>query len=238
MSILCISDIHLSESRPAVTELFFTFLKREARRAEALYILGDLFDAWIGDDDCSQLANDVKNNLSALTDAGTKLFLQHGNRDFLIGQKFLSYIKASLLDDYHVLDYGNIRILLTHGDLLCTDDVHYQRFRTKVRKPFNRWCLLRLPLFLRQRLADSWRSQSMYANAKKSLDIMDVNLGAVVSVMENNDASILVHGHTHIPGRHRVDDSGKERIVLGEWNSYGSVLSLCEASWTLSEVTL
>ena len=121
MSILCISDIHLSESRPAVTELFFTFLKREARRADALYILGDLFDAWIGDDDCSQLANDVRSNLSALTDAGTKLFLQHGNRDFLIGQKFLSYIKASLLEDYHILEYGKLRLLLTHGDLLSSD---------------------------------------------------------------------------------------------------------------------
>jgi UDP-2,3-diacylglucosamine hydrolase len=238
MSILFISDIHLSESRPAVTELFFRFLKREARGADALYILGDLFDAWIGDDDCSQLAENVKNNLSSLTDAGTKLFLQHGNRDFLIGQKFLSYIKASLLDDYHILEYDTVRVLLTHGDLLCTDDVHYQRFRTKVRKPFNRWCLLRLPLFLRQRLADSWRRQSIYANAKKSADLMDVNSGAVVSVMEYYDTTVLVHGHTHRPGRHRVDDSGKERIVLGEWNSYGSVLSLCEASWTLSEVTL
>ncbi len=237
MSILCISDIHLSESRPAVTKLFFTFLKREARGADALYILGDLFDAWIGDDDRSQLANDVKNNLSALTDAGTKLFLQHGNRDFLIGQKFLSYIKASLLDDYHILEYDNIRLLLTHGDLLCTDDVHYQRFRKKVRKPFSRWCILSLPLFLRQRLADYLRRQSMYANTKKSADLMDVNSGAVVSVMEYCDVTVLVHGHTHRPGRHRVDDSGKERIVLGEWNSCGSVLCLSEASWMLREVT-
>ncbi len=237
MSILCISDIHLSESRPAVTKLFFTFLKREARGADALYILGDLFDAWIGDDDRSQLANDVKNNLSALTDAGTKLFLQHGNRDFLIGQKFLSYIKASLLDDYHILEYDRVRLLLTHGDLLCTDDVHYQRFRKKVRNPFSRWCILSLPLFLRQRLADSWRRQSMDANTKKAADLMDVNSGAVVSVMNYCDVTVLVHGHTHRPGRHRVDDSGKERIVLGEWNSCGSVLCLSEASWTLCEVT-
>ena len=238
MSIICISDIHLSEARPAVTELFFKFLAEEAEGADELYILGDLFDLWIGDDDNSQLAEDVKTNLARLSDTGTKLFLQHGNRDFLIGQKFLSRIKATLLDDYHLLEYRDRRLLLTHGDLLCTDDIDYQNFRKKIRKPLYRWCILGLPLFIRKRLANSWRKQSIKANAKKPSDIMDVNPGAVASVMDYNSATLLVHGHTHLPGHHGIDGPKGERIVLGDWDLHGWALCLSDDSAILSKVTL
>ncbi|MBV33183.1 MAG: UDP-2,3-diacylglucosamine diphosphatase [Porticoccaceae bacterium] len=236
MSILCISDIHLSEARPSVTELFFKFLTREAEGVDELYILGDLFDSWIGDDENSQLAEDVKRNLARLSDTGTKLFLQHGNRDFLIGEKFLSRIKATLLDDYHLIEYKDHRLLLTHGDLLCTDDVDYQNFRKKVRKPLCQWFILGLPLFIRKRLANYWRKQSSKANVKKPSDIMEVNLGAVASVMDCNAATLLVHGHTHRPGRHGVDATEKERIVLGEWNAHGWAVSVSNDSAVLFKV--
>jgi UDP-2,3-diacylglucosamine hydrolase len=228
MTDLLISDLHLSPERPAITRAFFDFLDNHAKNARALYILGDLVEAWIGDDDPDQLARDIVARLRDLADSGTALYIQHGNRDFLMGKRFARETGATLLGDYHVIDtseYANLgRILLCHGDTLCSDDVDYQKFRRKVRNPINRWLLAHLPLRKRQEIARKWRTQSSAANSNKADNIMDVNSDTVDEVMSAHNAQTLIHGHTHRPGIH--DNSFGKRVVLGDWEQQGWYASL------------
>lgn len=178
MSILFVSDIHLSPQRPTIVRAFLDFLGGRAQEAEALYILGDLFEAWVGDDDPSELASTVKRALAALTSCGVSVFIQKGNRDFTLGQRFATETGATLLADEHLVsDYGT-RTLLMHGDSLCTDDEDYQRFRKKSRHPLYLWCLVHLPLKLRQNIAANWRKKGADANSNKASQIMDVNAQA------------------------------------------------------------
>ena len=224
MSILFVADIHLSPQRPTIVRAFLGFLNGRAQEAEALYILGDLFEAWIGDDDPSELASSIKTALAELGDKGVSVFIQRGNRDFTLGDRFVRETGATLLADEHIInDYGT-QALLMHGDSLCTDDVEYQRFRKKSRHPIYLWCLVHLPLRVRQNIATSWRKKSAAANSNKASQIMDVNETAVSAVMSKHNAGTLVHGHTHRPDNHQLGDN--QRIVLGDWDKLGWCLTL------------
>ncbi len=219
MTTLFIADLHLSPGRPEVTEAFIAFLQQRAAGAGALYILGDLFEAWIGDDDPSALASRVTAALRELTEAGTQLAFQHGNRDFLVGKRFAEATGATLLGDEAVVQLDGRPVLLMHGDSLCLDDVAYQRFRRKVRNPAIKWLLAHLPLSKRLQIAARWRAGSKAANRNKPESIMDVTPQEVVRLMDRYRVQTLIHGHTHRPATHRVKLSAGagERWVLGDW---------------------
>jgi len=227
MSTLFISDLHLDESRPEIVDLFERFLATEARGAEALYILGDLFESWIGDDDDSPLAGRVARALRALSDSGVPIYFMRGNRDFVLGKDFARKAGMTILDDPTIIDLHGQPALLMHGDTLCTDDVDYQKFR---RIMHNRWFqrfALALPLSVRRRIAGRLRGQSQKHVARKAETIMDVNQGAVEAVMRAHGVRLLIHGHTHRPATHRFDLGGQtaERIVLGDWYDQSSILT-------------
>lgn len=219
MTVLFISDIHLSPERPEIFRAFSKFLSEHAKDASALYVLGDLFDAWIGDDDPSDLATNTKKALRDVSDAGVDLFFQRGNRDFTIGAKFGKDIRGTIIKDEHIVISGLQAALVMHGDSLCTDDVEYQRFRKKSRNPIYRWCLINLPLKTRLSIAKKWRNDSASATSNKAIDIMDVNEDAVLNVMKKHKIATLIHGHTHRPQIHKVSEG--KRIVLGDWESQG-----------------
>ena len=236
MPLLFISDLHLSPERPAVSRAFLVFLQQRAAAASALYILGDLFEAWIGDDDPSDLSIEIQAALRSLSDSGVPLFIQHGNRDFLLGKRFAKNTGAILLDDEYIVEHQGHRALVMHGDSLCTDDIDYQRFRRKARNPIYRWLLAHLPLKRRQKLARDWRAKSKAANSNKASAIMDVNQDAVTRVMSQHNVDMLIHGHTHRPDRHPL--SKGERIVLGDWEAFGWVLSLDNNGYSLESFAI
>lgn len=220
MSTLFISDLHLEESRPDITGAFLNFLKNEAMGVERLYILGDFFEAWIGDDERTPLQEQVATALREVSDSGTDTYLMHGNRDFLIGEDFCERVGATLLDDPTVIDLYGTPTLLMHGDSLCTDDVEYQKFRTNMRNPKTVAMLLARPLKDRQLMARQLREISMAKNQGKAESIMDVNLEEVVIEFERHDVQLMIHGHTHRPAIHELEANGNpaRRIVLGDWD--------------------
>ena len=236
MPVLFISDLHLSPERPAISRAFLVFLRQRATSASALYILGDLFEAWIGDDDPTDLSIEIQTALRSLSESGVPLFVQHGNRDFLIGRRFAHNTGATLLGDEHVVEHHGQRALVMHGDSLCTDDIDYQRFRRKARHPVYRWLLAHLPLKRRQKLARDWRAKSMAANSNKASAIMDVNPDAVARVMDQQNVDTLIHGHTHRPNRHPLANG--ERIVLGDWEALGWVLVLAKNGYNLESFAI
>jgi UDP-2,3-diacylglucosamine hydrolase len=227
MSTLFISDLHLDESRPEIVDLFERFLGGQARGAKALYILGDLFESWIGDDDDSALAQRVARALHALSESGVPVYFMRGNRDFALGETFARKAGMTILDDPTIIDLYGEPALLMHGDTLCIDDVDYQKFR---RIMHNRWfqrVALALPLSLRRRIAGRLRGQSQKHVARKAEAIMDVNQSAVESAMRTHGVRLLIHGHTHRPATHNFDVDGRnaERIVLGDWYDQSSILT-------------
>lgn len=228
--IIFVSDLHLSLEKKSITRRFLRFLEQRANRAKALYILGDLFDAWIGDDDNTPPNKAIKQRLKRLTSAGTRVFLQLGNRDFLLGERFAEETGVVLLDDYHVIDLFGVRTLLTHGDLLCSDDIAYQAFRAKSRT--SEWIdnVLSKPLLLRLLAARWYRFRSHFHKRKKSREIMDVNQQTVVDVMRQYRCRRLIHGHTHRPAIHdfSVDGQQARRFVLADWKEKSADI-LC---WT------
>ncbi len=225
---LFISDLHLRLTKPAITRQFLDFLEKRAIGVEALYILGDLFDTWVGDDDPSPPANKVKTALKRLIDCGTPVYFQQGNRDFLIGGRFLSETGVRLIDDYTVIDLYGSKTLLMHGDLLCTDDIPYLEFRKKARSPQWQREVLSKPLLLRLAYARWYRFRSYYHKQSKTEEIMDVNQQTVESVMQRHGVARLIHGHTHRPAEHRIEinDAVVQRIVLAPWERGGSVLTI------------
>jgi len=225
---LFIADLHLQTEEPAITAGFLRFLQGEARHADALYILGDLFEAWIGDDDPNPLHREIARALKALVDSGIPSFFIHGNRDFLIGKRFARESGMTLLAEETVLDLYGRRVLIMHGDTLCTDDTGYLAFRAKVHTPWIQTLFLALPLFIRSRIAAKMRAGSKAANSSKSMTIMDVNPQAVVSVMEKHQVQWLIHGHTHRPDVHDLTVNGEpaHRVVLGAWHSEGSMIKV------------
>ncbi len=204
---------------------FSAFLQREAPHCDALYILGDLFEAWIGDDDPNPLHQKIANALRALP---VPVYFIHGNRDFLIGRRFARASGMTLLPEEQVLELYGHRLLIMHGDTLCTDDQGYQRFRAKVHQRWIQTLFLALPLFIRKRIATRMRADSKQANQHKSLTIMDVNQQAVEAAMQRQQVRLLIHGHTHRPAIHALTLQGKaaERAVLGAWHSEGSMIQL------------
>ncbi|WP_350312539.1 UDP-2,3-diacylglucosamine diphosphatase [Dickeya fangzhongdai] len=226
MTTLFISDLHLSEQEPAITAGFLRFLREDAPGADALYILGDLFDAWIGDDDPAPLHATVAQALKTLADTGVPCYFAHGNRDFLLGARFARQSGLQLLATETVLDLYGRRTLLLHGDTLCTDDHAYQNFRRKVHNPFIQRLFLWLPLSLRLRIAARMRAASQQANQHKSMTIMDVNTDEVMARLRHHQATLMIHGHTHRPAIHPIDQAGvcAERAVLGAWHQEGSLL--------------
>ncbi|MDC9728491.1 MAG: UDP-2,3-diacylglucosamine diphosphatase [Methyloprofundus sp.] len=233
--VLFISDLHLTIERPEVTQKFLNFLVNRAPKAEALYILGDLFDTWIGDDDFSPPIKKVKHHLKALSQQGTKVFYIHGNRDFLIGQKFSQESGATLLDEYSLINLYGTPTLLTHGDLLCTDDIAYQAFREKSHSQEWQDNVLSKPLIFRMLFARWYRLRSFFHKRKKSQTIMDVNSDTVTSVMEKYQASRLIHGHTHREAIHDflVQHKPVQRFVLSEWTKENaSVLCFNRSGYT------
>lgn len=217
--ILFISDLHLSLEKPEITRRFLNFLAHRAAKAQAVYILGDLFDAWIGDDDFTPPNNKIRTQLRRLTDLGTKVYLQQGNRDFLLGNRFAQDTGITLLDDYAVIDLYGCPTLLTHGDLLCTDDLPYQAFRVKSRSPEWQQDVLSKPLLLRLLAARWYRLRSYWHKRKKSDDIMDVNQDTVISIMQKYGVLRLIHGHTHRPDVHHffINEQAAQRFVLAAW---------------------
>jgi len=224
---LFISDLHLDEARPQIVDLFARFLADEARQADALYILGDLFESWIGDDDNAPLATRVAHALRALRDRGVPIYFLHGNRDFLLGTDYAARAGIELLADPAIVELDGERTLLMHGDTLCTDDIEYQKFRNLVRNPAWQAQFLAKPLAERRAFAAQAREESRKQTAMKAAEIMDVNQAAVESTMHEYGVHRLIHGHTHRPAAHRFELDGRaaERIVLGDWYEQSSVLT-------------
>ncbi len=226
--VLFISDLHLGLDKPAIVKRFIDFLQHRAKRASALYILGDLFDAWVGDDDFTAPNAVIRQHLSQLSASGTAVFLQPGNRDFLIGQRFCQDTGVTLLPDYHIIELAGEHTLLMHGDLLCTDDTAYQAFRVKAHDPEWQKNILAKPLWLRLVAARWYRFRSFLHKRKQQNDIMDVNQQTVIATLERYSCSRLIHGHTHRPGLHEFNVDGRlaQRYVLAAWNERsGQVLS-------------
>ncbi|HEM8695353.1 TPA: UDP-2,3-diacylglucosamine diphosphatase [Enterobacter hormaechei] len=228
MATLFIADLHLQTEEPAITAGFLRFLRGEAKSADALYILGDLFEAWIGDDDSNPLHREIAAAIKVLVDSGVPCYFIHGNRDFLIGQRYARESGMTLLPEEQVLNLYGRNILIMHGDTLCTDDTGYLAFRAKVHTPWIQKVFLALPLFIRNRIAARMRAGSKAANSSKLMTIMDVNPQAVVKVMEKHRVQWLIHGHTHRPDVHSLIANGEpaHRVVLGAWHSEGSMVKV------------
>jgi len=217
--IILISDLHIALNKKEITNRFLLFLKNQAREVNTVYILGDLFDAWVGDDDNTSPNKNIKYQLKLLTESGVQVFLQQGNRDFLMGDQFCRETGVTLLNDYKVINLNGVNTLLTHGDLLCTDDLPYQAFREKSRSDEWKQNVLSKPLLIRLLAARWYRFKSYFHKRKKSQDIMDVNQQTVINEMLKHNCYRLIHGHTHRPAVHNFDINGKpaQRFVLAQW---------------------
>jgi UDP-2,3-diacylglucosamine hydrolase len=231
--ILFISDLHLALEKTEITQRFLNFLRDRARSAQALYILGDLFDAWIGDDDNTPPNKIVKQALKQLADSGTAIFLLQGNRDFLLGADFCRQSGVTLLDEYAVIELQGQAILLTHGDLLCSDDLPYQAFRVKAHSREWQHYVLSKPLFIRLLAARWYRFRSFFHKRHKTQEIMDVNQQTVLEAMQKYRCFTLIHGHTHRPACHEFQFAGQpaKRLVLADWKKHSAEI-LC---WTNGE---
>ena len=217
-SSLFISDLHLSEATPQIEQGLYRFLKKKGG-VDRLFLLGDIFEAWIGDDDDSALAMRFSDAMKKLADQGTAIFFMRGNRDFLVGEGYLEQFNAELLGDTAKVSVAGSPTLLMHGDLLCSDDVDYMTFRALAHNPDWQAAMLAKPLTERRELAKHLRAMSKEAASNKAEDIMDVNHDTVVNTMQEHHVDRLIHGHTHRPCRHAMEDS--ERVVLGDWNATG-----------------
>jgi len=226
LTTLFVSDLHLDAERPASIELFQQFLSAEAEGADALYVLGDLFEAWIGDDDDNPEFIPVVDALARVSRSGVPCYVMHGNRDFLLGEHFAERTGCTLLGDWHRVDLSGEPILMTHGDLLCTDDLPYQALRSTVRDAQWQRDFLARSLAERREIAADLRRRSRTETAAKPAEIMDVNNDAVVAAFRQHGTRVLIHGHTHRPAVHEltVDGAAATRIVLGAWYEAGSVL--------------
>ena len=220
-----IADLHLSENRPHLLALFRQFMQEQAPEAEKLYILGDLFDFWIGDDEHSNLISEVQQLIRHLTEQGVPCYFQHGNRDFLIGKKFANACGLTLLPTYQVIDLYGTPTLLCHGDTLCVDDVKYQHYRKKVHQKWRQWLFLHLPLKVRLNIAEKIRAKSRQDKQVKSTEIMDVNAAFVQQMFAQFHVTQMIHGHTHRQKHHEIPPHF-HRIVLGDWGETSSLLEV------------
>lgn len=238
--ILLISDLHLEEKRPDITAAFLAFLQSRASQAQALYILGDFFEVWVGDDGMDEFQRGIAQALRRCSDAGTRIFLMHGNRDFLIGQAFCRLAGCELLRDPTRVKMAGEDVLLMHGDSLCTADIGYMRMRRLLRNPLSLFILRNLPLATRQRLARKLRNESRAQTRMKASDIVDVTEQQVLLSMRRHGVRTLVHGHTHRPAVHQfeLDGAPARRIVLGDWDRQGWALQADEMGLMLAPFEL
>jgi UDP-2,3-diacylglucosamine hydrolase len=226
---LLLSDLHLAPERTAAVAAFHAFARGPAREAAAVYVMGDLFDAWIGDDQRREpFAQAIVESLRGLSDAGVPLYIARGNRDFLLGDAFAQAAGATLLQEQTIVELGGTMTLLSHGDEFCTDDVGYQRYRALSRDPGHQRRLLRLPYRLRRWIAAWLRRGSRAATARKPESILDVNAAAIERAFRRLDVPRMIHGHTHRPAHHRsiVDGTPRERLVLADWDDRGHFLEI------------
>ncbi|MFC5698293.1 UDP-2,3-diacylglucosamine diphosphatase [Pseudomonas sp. GCM10022186] len=228
--ILLISDLHLEEERPDITRAFLHFLQTRALGAEALYILGDFFEAWIGDDAMTPFQHSIATALRKLADSGTRIFLMHGNRDFMIGRAFCREAGCTLLPDPSLVQMNGEPVLLMHGDSLCTRDQAYMRLRRWLRNPVSLFILRNLPLATRHKLARKLRKESRMQTRQKTAEITDVTPEEIPRILRQYGVKTLIHGHTHRPASHELDLDGQpaRRIVLGDWDHQGWVLQVDE----------
>ncbi len=241
MPTLFISDLHLTHQRPAVTNLFLVFLEEQAVSADALYILGDLFEYWIGDEAVNlEVVRPIIGGLRKLAATGTPVYVMRGNRDVLLGADFEKACGCQLLEDPTVIDLNGNATLLSHGDYLCTDDVEYQEFRKMVRDPGWQQRFLARDIEEREAIARTYREISMANSAEKSPEIMDVNQQAVEQALKEYKVTRMIHGHTHRPAIHEfiLDNNNYRRIVLGDWYEQGSVLYCDQAGCELRGLPL
>ena len=227
MTTLFISDLHLDASRPHITRLFLDFLETEAAHADALYILGDLFEAWIGDDASDEVGDQVADGLARLHERGVPCFFIHGNRDFLLGDAFARRARMTLLPDPSVVEIEGESVLLMHGDTLCTSDTVYQGFRLQARSPDWQRAFLKRSIEERRQFAAQARAESSRYTRSVEDSITDVSADSVSSAMKNHRIRHLIHGHTHRPAVHVFELDGQRavRTVLGDWYEQGSLLS-------------
>nr|WP_086932248.1 UDP-2,3-diacylglucosamine diphosphatase [Agarilytica rhodophyticola] len=218
-----ISDLHLEASRPLIAEAFKNFLTDTAKDAGAIYILGDLFDSWFGDDNNPKFIRDIKRCIKETAERGVKVYFLHGNRDFLIGEQFAREANLALLDEYTLIDLYGEKVLLLHGDTLCSEDIAYQAYRKKVRSDEWQENILSYPLWVRRLIAAYIRFRSRKANNNKVSEIMDVTTSTVAETFKNHHIKKMIHGHTHRPKKHQLelDNVQHERIVLGDWEEFG-----------------
>ncbi|ESR00620.1 UDP-2,3-diacylglucosamine hydrolase [Stutzerimonas chloritidismutans AW-1] len=231
--ILLISDLHLEEERPDITRAFLHFLATRACQAEALYILGDFFEVWIGDDAITPFQQSIADALRALSERGTRIYLMHGNRDFMLGKGFCRAAGCTLLGDPSVVELGGERVLLMHGDSLCTRDEGYMRLRRLLRNPLSLFILRHLPLSTRRKLARKLRNESRAQTRMKASDIIDVTPELIPRVLAEHGVRTLIHGHTHRPATHELEVDGRpaQRIVLGDWDQQGWALQVDESGF-------
>ncbi|CAH9050618.1 UDP-2,3-diacylglucosamine hydrolase [Pseudoalteromonas holothuriae] len=226
-----ISDLHLSEEHPKITQAFFNFLSQHINAdVDALYILGDFFEVWIGDDEQSPLAIEVANKLNAVSQVGVKVFFIHGNRDFLLGTRYAKQAGFELLPEQQVIDLYGASTVILHGDEMCTQDIAYQKFRKKSRGWWWPRLILSLPLSVRRNIARNGRAKSKAKQMNQTTDILDVTQSAVIAMFEQNQVEHMIHGHTHRPDVHHYKHNNKTltRTVLGDWYSQGSYLVVNE----------
>mgnify|MGYP000275262923 CR=1 FL=1 len=225
-----ISDLHLSEKHPELTQAFFTFLNESKEACTHLYILGDLFEAWIGDDDTTPLAQEVKGALRAFTDNGPATFFIHGNRDFLVGESFAKETGITILPDPYTLEINDQKVVLSHGDFLCTDDEEYINFRNEVREQDWQSNFLSKSLNERKQIASNLRTDSKEATSKKADSITDVNEQSVLNFVNQHETDLFIHGHTHRPNIHKINIADKvyKRVVLGDWYDKSFVLNITD----------
>lgn len=238
--ILLISDLHLEQERPDISRAFLHFLETRAVHAQALYILGDFFEVWIGDDAITPFQRSIALALHQLSERGTRIYLMHGNRDFLIGKAFCREAGCTLLPDPCVIELNGERVLLMHGDSLCTQDIAYMRLRRWLRHPLSLFILRNLPLRTRQKLARKLRNESRTQTRMKASEIVDVTPDEVPRIMAAHGVRTLIHGHTHRPAVHALTVEGQDarRIVLGDWDRQGWALQVDKHGFVQEPFTL
>lgn len=235
MATYFISDLHLERIESPITNIFTAFLD-DLNQNDSLYILGDLFESWIGDDNVSELSQYISDRLLMLSERDISVAIMHGNRDFLIGEDFCKASSIELINDPRIIEIDTKKVMLTHGDELCTDDSEYQAFRSVVRNPLWQKDFLNFPISKREKIAGEAKDASKDSKENKAMEIMDVNTDAVLKAFNDHDIEIMIHGHTHRPNIHKVSNEGKNltRYVLGDWSKNSAII----LKWNEAEVEL